>query len=273
MTTAANALTRRTRAGVPSRSVRLAWLIPGGLLAIASLLWGTFNVLSVLAHEEHSTTTSFAADGVASLHVATENGSVRIDTGDVSTIIVTADISSGWKESEVDQQVVDGVLRLRGTCPWIGSPWCSVDFTVTVPPDRSVVVDGSNGAITVRNTTGAVDVDNENGSITLDGLTGRIRVASDNGSITGRRLTSAIVDANTDNGRVDLSFAEPPDSVTGRTSNGRIEIAVPDTDVAYRVDMRTANGSTDNGVRTDPVSDHIVDLQSDNGSIIVRPSR
>ena len=39
----------------------------------------------------------------------------------------------------------------------------------------------------------------------------------------------------------------------------------------YRVDLRTDNGSTDNLVRTDPASDHVIDLSTDNGSITLRP--
>jgi len=41
--------------------------------------------------------------------------------------------------------------------------------------------------------------------------------------------------------------------------------------VLYRVDLQTDNGSTDNAVRTDPSSDHVIDLSSGNGSLTVRP--
>ncbi|MGB0113306.1 MAG: hypothetical protein WBP59_08820, partial [Ilumatobacteraceae bacterium] len=100
--------------GAPSRGVQLAWLIPGGILAIAALVWGTFNVISLLAHEQYTTTTTFDAADVSALEVSNENGSVTVDSIDPSSdadpdvVVVTADVNDGWTRTDVSTQVVDG---------------------------------------------------------------------------------------------------------------------------------------------------------------------
>jgi Putative adhesin len=255
----------------PSPAVRLAWLIPGTILAVAALCWGTYNVLSLLAHSEYTTVETFPVAEVDSIDIGNEEGSITVTASETDAVLVTAHVDDGWQATDVSSVIDDGELVIRGGCPVFGSPWCKVDFTVEVPADMPMTINGSNGAVRVRGVTAAIDVDTDNGSIELEDISGDIRATNDNGRITGRRLTSQVVDTATENGRIELSFVDPPQSVSGRTSNGRIEVVVPDVDVLYRVDLRTNNGSTDNLVRTDPSSDHVIDLSSDNGSIVVRP--
>ena len=85
-------------------------------------------------------------------------------------------------------------------------------------------------------------------------------MSNDDGRIVGRRLTAAAVDARNTNGRIELSFLDPPQSVSASAENGSIEVVVPDTEVLYRVEMDTGHGGTDNLVRTDPNSDRAIDL-------------
>jgi DUF4097 and DUF4098 domain-containing protein YvlB len=124
----------------------------------------------------------------------------------------------------------------------------------------------------VRGITAPIDVDNDDGGIELDDVAGTIEVSTSNGSIVGRLLASPIAAATTENGRIELSFVSPPRSVTGRTDNGSITVTVPDADVLYRVELSTDNGSTDNAVRTDPNSDRVIELRTNNGSARVRSS-
>lgn len=257
----------------PSRRVRRAWLVPGVVLALASLVWGTINVVGLVAHGHHATTSTFDAADVRSLLVENDNGRVTVVAGDASgdaTIVVTADVDDGWRATEVSAVVVDGVLQVRGGCPFLGSPWCNVDFTVSVPAELPVTVRGSDGSIRVSGVTADLDVSVGNGSIELDDVAASLRAASDNGRITGRRLTSPTVDASTDNGSIMLSFLDPPRSVRARSANGSLDVVVPD-DVGYRVDARSDNGSADTTVRTDPSSEYVIDVASDNGSVRVRP--
>ncbi len=253
-----------------SRTARTVWIALGGILAIAALAWGTYNVISILAHEESVQRSTFASDDVSALDVRNDSGSVTITATPGDTITVVAEVSEGWQMTEVSTAVVDGVLQLHSGCPALMSLWCSVDFIVTVPADRPITTAGS-GSVRVRGMSAPVDIDSDDGRVELDDISGDIVVSSDNGRIVGRRLTAATTDARTSNGSIELSFLEAPQSVLARTWNGRIEVVVPDTEVLYRVEMNTSNGGTDNLVRTDPNSDRTIDLSTSNGSITVRP--
>jgi hypothetical protein len=255
-----------------SSGSRLAWLIPGGILAVAALVFGTYNILDLLAHEVRTERSEFAAVDIASLDVSSSNGSVTV-VGDETTdaVTVVARVSDGWKATDVDVAVIGGVLEARSSCP-VMSTWCSTDFTITVPADMPVRVDGSDGGVTASGLHGAIDLDTDNGRIELVDVSGSIRVTNDNGSVIGTRLGVSNVDASTDNGRVELSFLDPPDDVRGRSQNGRVEVTVPDEEVAYQVQLDTDNGSTEIAVRTDPASTHTIDLATRNGSVRVLSS-
>ena len=253
-----------------SRAARAVWITLGGILAIAALCWGTYNVISILAHEEYTARSTFASSDVAALAVANDSGSVTVTATPGDTVTVVAEVSDGWRSTDVSTEVVDGVLELRSNCPVVVSLWCYVDFTVAIPADRSVSVDGS-GAVRVRGMTAAIDIDSDDGRIELDDVSGDITVSNDDGRIVGRRLRAPTVDARNHNGSIQLSFLDPPRSVAARTSNGSIVVVVPDAEVLYRVEMSTSHGGTDNLVRTDPDSDRVIDLSTRNGSITVRP--
>ena len=269
MTPMTEPILSRAQAAPPSRGVRLAWLIPGAILAVAALGWGTYNVLTLLAHEERTERAVFAADEVRSIDIANENGFVHVTGADTDEIVVTAEISDGWTSTDVGMHVVDGVLEVRGSCSVLGNPWCSSDFTVVVPADLPVRVDASNGSVEASGLHGSVDLDTDNGHIEFADVSGTIKVTNDNGRIVGRRIGASTVAASTDNGRIELTFAEPPDDVRARSRNGRIEVAVPDDEVIYRVELATGNGSQHIGVRTDPASPHTIDLATRNGSVSV----
>ena len=253
-----------------SRAARAVWISLGGILAIAALAWGTYSIISVLAHAEHTEVATFSSDDVSALAVSNESGSVTITATPGDTVTVVAKVSDGWQTTDMSMKLVDGVLQLNTDCPAFVSPWCNVDYTVSIPADRPVTVDGS-GMVRVRGMSAPIDIDSDDGRLELDDISGDIRVSNDDSSIVGRRLTASRVDARNTNGRIELSFLEPPQSVSASAENGSIEVVVPDSEVLYRVEMDTGNGGTDNLVRTDPNSDHVIDLSTDNGSITVRP--
>ncbi len=256
----------------PAGPVRVLWRVFAAVLVIGALAGGTYNLITLLAHEEH-TEVSVHPAGVRAVDVRSSAGSVRIEAGDVPEIEVTAEISDGLRATGESQRVVDGVLQLRATCPNFGSDWCRVDYTVIVPADVDVTVRADDGSVDVVGVTGAVDVDNDNGSIDLVDLTGPVAVANDNGRITAVGLASATVDADNDNGRIELTFVDPPQTVVGSNDNGSIEVVVPDAGVAYDVALQSDNGSTTIEVPTDPDSPRTITLQTDNGDLAVLTAR
>ena len=155
----------------------------------------------------------------------------------------------------------------------VGNEWCSTDYDITVPREMRVVVAADNGRVAITNIDGDIDVGTDNGRVELTSVSGAVRVRGDNGRIVGTAVTSATVDVGTDNGAIDLTFAAPPDSVVASTSNGGIEIAVPDVEGGYNVvPPVTDNGRTAVTVVNNPSSPREIRTETDNGSITIFPA-
>jgi DUF4097 and DUF4098 domain-containing protein YvlB len=257
--------------GVPRRPVRgrALWVIFGSLLLLGGLWWGTFTVLDLIAHEERTERFTVPATSVDRLLVENDTGSVTILAADTDEIRVEAEVSDGLRDTGFRRQLVGSTLELNGSCPAFGSMWCRVTYRIEVPRDLMIEVDSDDGGVDVSNLDGDLRVESDNGSIELADTSGIITVDSDNGRITGRDLTSAVTNAGSNNGRIELSYSEPPDTVTASGDNGSIEVVVPEIDSGYHVIADSANGGEDILVNNNPESPHKITLETDNGSITV----
>ena len=259
---------RPTRPPVTPR-LRLLWRIGGALFAAAILVWTTAEFVSLLAHEEETVVSEFAAGDIGALDIGNETGgSLRVVGGDVDSVRVTAHVSHGWRDTTNSARVEDGRLLLRASCPILLASHCSVGYTVEVPSDLDVRLRG-DGRITLTDLDGAVDVGTDNGAVVAERIRGDAVLESDNGRVIGRALASPSVEANSDNGRVELSFDAAPDAVTARSDNGDVEVVVPPGD-PYRVHTDTDNGSASATVDQVRASDRTITATTDNGDITIR---
>lgn len=160
-------------------------------------------------------------------------------------------------------RVEGGTLVLSGC-----GQYCSVNYTVTVPPGLPVSGGTSTGAVTV-NGVGSVDVGTSSGAVTLDGVAGPTRVETTNGAVRGTGIEGDSAEVRTSNGEIDLTLQAPQD-VRAETGNGRITLTVPAG--SYRVGTHTSNGDQQIAVPDDPSGVHGLDLRTSNGAITVRPS-
>jgi len=250
--------------------MRTVWLVIGSIVTVVALAFGTYQVVGLVAREEVTERASFPAAGVARVDLRNDNGSMEIVGGDVDEIELVAEISHGLRRTSHRAEVEGDTLVVRGACPSFTTWWCEVDYRLVVPRAIEVVAHMDNGALTITDVDGAVRVDGDNSPIDLVRLTGPIEATTDNGSVEGIALRSPSVTVDSDNGRVDLTFVEPPMSVRATTDNGSVEVVLPEGPEEYRVDVQTDNGRTNVGVRTDPTSDRVVDAETDNGSVTVR---
>jgi hypothetical protein len=258
---------RRTPVGV-----RFLWKLFAAILVLGTVVWGSYQVVTLLAHETHVEEQSFPAAGLTALRVDGSSGSITIAGADTDTIHVTAEISDGLRQTGESRRVVGDTLQLHSTCPNFGSDWCHVDYDVTVPRDLTVVVRSGDGSVDISGLRSAVTVGTDNGSVDLEDLSGDVHVGSDNGRITALRLGSPTVAADTDNGRLTLEFATAPTTVAATADNGRITVVVPNDGTGYRVETATDNGSEDVTVPRDDASAHTITARTDNGSITIRPA-
>jgi hypothetical protein len=256
------------RAGI----VRVLWKIVGTIVVVGTIGFGSVQVVSALAHEENTSVRTFDDPAITTLDLDSHAGSVRVVGTDRDAITVTSEVSDGLFPTDHTAAVEGDRLVLRTTCPPVIGLFCSVDYTIEVPADLAIVVHVDNGSATVTGIDGTVDVSADNGGVDLDGLTGVVQADADNGSVEGVNLRSTRVEATSDNGSVRLSFVVEPEVVVAGTDHGSVEIVVPDTPVAYRVDLSSGHGSTDAAVRTDPNGERSLTGRSDTGSVSARYS-
>jgi Putative adhesin len=128
---------------------------------------------------------------------------------------------------------------------------CRVDYTVTVPAQVTVDIEGAAGDIT---------------------LTGPLTNATVNTSaarITGTNLGAGTIQATTNAGQVDLTFATAPASVQVKTDAGQVTLTVPGAD-KYNVAVNTTIGTQDVSVDKDPSSTHRIAVTATIGAVTIK---
>jgi len=250
---------------------RALWWLAGLVLLASSLAWGVYTLVTVIAHEERTETTRFGAQGVEVLDVNSDGGRVTV-TGraDLDEIVITADIGEGLRRTGNRQEIVDGRLELDATCPVLGSNWCSVNYTIEVPREMTVVASSDTSRVEVRGIDGEVTAQTDNGAIVVDDVTGRLVASTDNGSVAATDIVATEAVVETDNGSISLEFSVAPSSVRADNSNGDVDVMVPQDGGDYLVDAVTGNGQVTTDVRTAPNADRTMELDTGNGDIAVR---
>jgi hypothetical protein len=248
------------------------WMIVGSILTVGALAFGTYGIVNHVAHEEVTERESFSADGVTQLRLHNENGRVEVVGDDVDEISLVAEVSHGLRRTVTHADIDGDALVVDMDCPTGIPVWCSVDYRLVVPRDLEVDVRNENGRLTLRDLDGDVTAHGDNGSIELARLSGQVDVETEDGSVRAGGLTAAEVHGRSRHGSVRLTFAEAPTTVTARTSDGSVEVVVPDDDATYRVEahVRGFGGDADAAVRTDPGSDRFITATTHHGSVTVR---
>lgn len=229
----------------------VAWFALGGIFAVVTLLWGTFQVVGAVAHQERTERRTVAADGVDRLVVRSASGRVDLVVGDPGEIAIDALVRDGIVDTRFAVATIGRELRVTVGCSWLTPTWCKADLRIAVPAEL------------------AVDVRTDTGRITAVDLAGDLLLASDIGTVRATGLRSPAVDARSDAGEVRLVFASAPRLVSARSDVGRVEVAVPEGD-AYRVDGRSDAGRVRIEVRTDPLAERTITAASDARGVLVR---
>lgn len=261
---------RADGSGGPPRSRPWGWAVFGSVAAVVTLGFGVAQTVSVLAHDETTTTTEFAAQDVKVVDVDVENGRVRIVAGTGESVRVTARISRGLVDTNHREELEGDRLVLRAGCPTVLSAFCSVDYTVEVPANVTIVAHSDDSGVSVSGIDGPIAASSENGAVLIDG--GRapeVVATSQNGDVDIFNLRARSVAVHSENGSVDVELLAAPEDVRARSVNGDVTVIVPDTGEAYAVDAESQNASRAVGVPTDPRSGRSIDARSENGDVTV----
>ncbi len=216
-----------------------------GMLA-ASFLFGCTIMCcdgnSSLVEGKKSLTVSHQAE--AAIDVRTENGSIQVVKADRSDVEIVATIRARTQE-RLDSTTInarrgeDGVLHVTADWPAAGrrdNEGCS--FEVAVPEAVGVVLESSNGALSIAGLAGAARLRTSNGAIHAADQDGPVEARTSNGGINVE-AAQGTVDARSSNGRVTVSEATA--AVKAETSNGSVTVRLVPANPGP-VEARTSNG-------------------------------
>jgi hypothetical protein len=244
---------------VSNRTLTRLAIIAAGLIAAAAL--------TATARAEEWTK-SYAISGRAQVRVDTNDGAVRIATGEGKQVEFRV-IYDGYelnKTIHIDsRQDGDSVqLNARVTGHW-GFSWGrgrrGPRIEVRMPKDADLQIDtgdGSvetqplsghvkihtgDGSVRVQAIDGNVDIDTGDGSITVEGAKGDIRLHTGDGHIDARNLDGR-VDANSGDGHIKIDGRL--DALNVKTGDGSIDARVePGSKLTGGWSIRTGDGSVD----------------------------
>jgi hypothetical protein len=213
-------------------------------------------------------TKSYTVSGRAQVRVDTNDGAVRIATGDSKQVEFRV-IYEGYelnKNLHIDsRQDGDSVqINARVTGHW-GFSWGrgrrGPRIEVRMPKDADLQIDtgdGSvetqpikghvkihtgDGSVRVQAIDGDVDIDTGDGSITVEGAKGEIRLHTGDGHIDARNLDGR-VDANSGDGHIKIDGRL--DALNVKTGDGSIDARVePGSKLSGGWSIRTGDGSVD----------------------------
>jgi len=147
---------------------------------------------------------------------------------------------------KVGGELQSGDIRLAG----VGA----VDVTLT---SGDVGVDSAAGAARVGTTSGDIVAGAVRGDVTLHTPSGNLEAGGVGGA----------ADLQTTSGNIEAQLLTPA-AVRAHADNGDVQVIVPDG--TYRVRVSPDNGDQDVTVPDTPAAVHLVDVQTDNGDVIVR---
>ncbi|MFC7326553.1 DUF4097 family beta strand repeat-containing protein [Marinactinospora rubrisoli] len=199
--------------------------------------------------------------GVTRLTVRNPTGGaveVRADSG-AEAVTLLRSLRSGLAASPMETVHQEGgTLSVAAECTGPLPGPCSVDYTITVPEDITVVAESTSGAVDVLGVRGAVTVRGTSGAVGLSDVTGDVDVATTTGTVHASGRGDALA-AESSTGDLDLSgFTAATAEAT--TSTGAIRMgAVQQADVSAttgaveltapggfeRVAVETTTGSVD----------------------------
>ncbi|MEV4947479.1 DUF4097 family beta strand repeat-containing protein [Streptomyces sp. NPDC053755] len=211
---------------------------------------------------------------------AFSGGTLTIDADDTELELVPADIEDVRVSRQVDGWVFmgsgpepvwrmeGGRLTLRVECDALASD-CDSVHRVQVPRGVALVVEDDNGKVTADGFDTPVTVRADNGAVLVRDASGALDLSSGNGEVVVEGdTTSQRIVARSDNGAVRLALRAVPSSVEAGSDNGEIDITLPRG--TYDVDARSDNGEVRVDVPTAKGSGHVVTARSDNGEVVVR---
>ena len=246
---------------------RRVWLVIGSIAAAVTIVFGTVQVVSLLARSTDETTTTFEA--VRRLVVDNHAGSIRLRSSPDATLRIDRKETRGLTKPSYSERLEDGGLVIEASC---AGPfgWCEVQLEVEVPAGVDVDATGGGGSVRADGLDAGLRLRSSGGSITVVGSGPVLDLSSSGGSVNVEAAKARDVKVRSSGGSVRVRSTVVPDTVDARSSGGSVTVELPDGPTAYRVDATSSGGSARTQVRTDPTSSRRITADSRGGSVTVR---
>ena len=246
---------------------RKAWLVIGSIAVAATIVFGTVQVISLLARSTEETTTTF--DAVRRLVVDNDSGSIRLLPSPDATLRIDRKETRGLTKPSYSERLEGDRLDVEADC---AGPfgWCEVQLEVQVPAGVDVEARGGGGSVRADGLDAALRLRSSGGSITVVGSGPTLDLSSSGGSVNVESARARQVRARSSGGSVRVRSAVVPDTVDAHSSGGSVTVELPDGPTVYRVDATSSGGSVRTQVRTDPASSRRITADSSGGSVTVR---
>jgi hypothetical protein len=232
-------------------------------MACAALLAAS----AVSAHAE-DVTKSFTVSGRANVRVETNDGSVRVTTGDSKQVEFRVEYR-GYElgknlrvDAHQDGDKVEMTARVTGHWGFtFGHNSRGLHIEVRMPREADLQVETGDGAVQAESINGTVnvhtgdgsvkayslngtiDLHTNDGSITVENLKGNMRLRTGDGSIEARNLDGKV---EADSGDGHIRIAGRFDALNVRTGDGSVDTRVlPGSKMETSWTIRTGDGSVD----------------------------
>jgi hypothetical protein len=271
---------------------RLIWGGIGLATALALAVPGTRLIIrpDLTQHQEPQSTvteTMTVTKPVASVTVQSYGGTIHVMAGRAGRVQVIAHISydrQAGASPAVTASVSAGHLTVAD--PDCADTDCSVDFSVTVPPDVTATLASGGGPATVSGIAGAevvseggpvsasdihgpLTVNSGSGPVQVNGLVGPLHADSEGGDVTARDVDAKTATISTGDGPAWIAFAAAPDTVTVSTDGGDATMIVPGG--PYALTAETDGGAEEFGIATDPAARRSITIATGGGQLSIRP--
>jgi hypothetical protein len=195
-------------------------------------------------------TKSYTISGRAHMRVDTNDGAVRVTTGDSKQIELRV-IYDGYKldrnlsiNSRQDGDQVELSARVHNGMNWgWGGLHRTLRLEVHMPREADLNIETGDGSVEAQALTGNLNIHTGDGHIRVDGAKGDIRLRTGDGSIEGRDLDGKL-EADTGDGHVTVEGRF--DALNIKTGDGSINArAGAGSKMANAWTIRTGDGSVD----------------------------
>jgi Putative adhesin len=169
---------------------------------------------------------SFTVSTRATVHVDTNDGSVRVTTGDAKQVEIHVDYR-GYEEGKtlhIDSHQAGDVIEFaaRAATVWpLSFGLHELHIEVRLPKDSDLKVDTGDGEIHASGLSGNIDLSTGDGHLSVSAMSGVLRLRTGDGGIEGSDLDGQC-DATSGDGHIKLSGRF--DVLKAKSGDGKIEI-------------------------------------------------